>query len=164
MPFGHPYGAFGKTSSNGFGGEVRAAITFLCFELSETSDVLAGLVAAVLGRYLDLADHCCGQALIVDQLLELGGVSLSSLQSAMRIVKYSFLAAQVIESTWTKHAPCVPGSHLESCEDPFVPLAGSTPTAGLINQPAARVAASDLAAPQLAPAQPGRRWRLIPSA
>jgi hypothetical protein len=73
-----PYGAFGKTSSNGFGGEVRAAITFLCFELSETSDVLAGLVAAVLGRYLDLADHCCGQALIVDQLLELGGVSLSS--------------------------------------------------------------------------------------
>jgi len=82
----------------------------------------------------------------------------------MRIVKYSFLAAQVIESTWTKHAPCVPGSHLESCEDPFVPLAGSTPTAGLINQPAARVAASDLAAPQLAPAQPGRRWRLIPSA
>jgi hypothetical protein len=29
MPFGHPYGAFGKTSSNRFGGEVREALTVL---------------------------------------------------------------------------------------------------------------------------------------
>jgi hypothetical protein len=42
----------------------------------------------------------------------------------MRIVKDSFLAVQVIESTWTKHAPCVPGSQLESCEDPLVCTAG----------------------------------------
>jgi hypothetical protein len=65
----------------------------------------------------------------------------------MRIVKDSFLAVQVIESTWTKHAPCVPGSHLESCEDPPVCTAGWVDAdRGPDQPPAARVAARALAA------------------
>jgi hypothetical protein len=53
------------------GGLQARSITFLCFELGEARDVLAGLVAAVCRRDLDLTDHCRRQALFIEELLKL---------------------------------------------------------------------------------------------
>lgn len=51
-------------------------ITFLSFELRQTSDVFAGLVAPVLCGDLHFADHRRSETFIVDQLLQLCGIAL----------------------------------------------------------------------------------------
>jgi hypothetical protein len=69
MPFGHPYGAFGKTSSNRFGGEVRAALTFLRLKISKPSYRFVGHIDAdVFRRSVRVAGEGCHASGVEDPI------------------------------------------------------------------------------------------------
>jgi hypothetical protein len=56
----HPYGALGKTGSDGLSGEVGTPLTFVRFKISKPSDRLAGHIGAyVLRCTVRIADQSC---------------------------------------------------------------------------------------------------------
>jgi hypothetical protein len=69
LPFGHAYGAFGETGSDGLGGEVRAPFTFLRFKIRKHSDRFTGDVNTdSLGRPVCVADQSRHSASVEDAI------------------------------------------------------------------------------------------------